>query len=449
MRIKILFLVLSIYPALVQAAAIDWSQPPLGCVEEMVPDRPSRPCLDLTEVKNPLGDWPDLSREERDFWVTHRRYATFCRSQEILRREKNRPGSQNSERIELAWMAVEAIYDHDEKVDAIYEAKKLYGMPPLVLTGALYQESLLMPLGIAEDGKNYSCGIGQVNIIEWCHWANNQSEQKQRSLNWPKGLDCDSEDITKPEFIAPFYEIAKTRLNGLPEYRLLKEHFANISFDDVKNGFPSASNDTQRLRYQAARSFIDNCSDVRNGILAKANEVAKLYAAYVPEAVKQKDHYTGGERFHRRCQQDLGDTYPLPKSWLMAVAAYNAGNNMLDAMAYYNHWDKRAWETSSTWDNFSVEKMIESFFWAGKYNPTTDYLDFTDLRGKHDQLAWWTTCVAQRHIAWVVQHVQLDSNFLVDSLEDGFQCRRSEFNERGKLVRSWVPDFRKRSSGRK
>ena len=404
----------------------------------MVPSLPERACPDFTGLKNPFTGWPEnFSAPDKDYWENHKRFTMYCRAKELMRREETNPGSQSAGQVEYAWMALESIHDFSDKVSAIYDANKFYGVPPQVLTGALYQESVLMRLGIALDGGNYSCGIGQVNIQEWCHWANEQSAEKKLAMAWPEGVTCNSEEIANPTFVAPFYEIAKSRLNGQPEYRLLKEHFANISYADVKDGFPAASEELQSLRYQATRSFIDNCSDVRNGILAKANELALLYNTFVPTALKNKDRYSEGDKFQRSCKQNPTDNaYPLHTGWLIAVAAYNAGPGSFAALSYYNHWDRSRVEDPATWEGFYADQMIESFYWAGRYNESTGQLDYLGLDGEQRSWAWWKACVAQRHIARVIQNVQLNSNFFVETLEDEYTCQRSG-----------VPEFRRNSSG--
>ena len=428
--------------------SIDWSQPPVGCAEEMVPSLPDRACLDLSSLKNPFDGWPsDLNSEDKHYWETHRRHIIYCRSKEVMKREATQPGSQPAGRVEYAWMVVESISNFDEKVNAIYDANRIYGVPYQVLTGALYQESVLMQLGISRDGGNYSCGIGQVNLEEWCHWANRQTPEQKQQMGWPAGIDCDATQVIDPKYIAPFYEVAKTRLNGLPEYRLLKEHFQNIPYARVRDQFPEADESTQKLRYQVSRSFIDNCSEARNGIMAKANELAQLYSAFVPAGIKVRDRYENGARFNRSCRQEpANNAYPLHTGWLMAVASYNAGPNSLEALAYYNHWNKNDIQNPQTWNGFYADKMIESFYWAGKFNPRTQELDYRGYEGQNKSWRWWKACIVQRHIARVIQHVQLTDNFIVDTLEGENSCRQAEY-ENGHLVNAFVPEIRQRSSG--
>lgn len=430
------------------AAAVNWAQPPVGCAEEMIPSLPKKECPDLTDVENVWKDWPsDISPEEKTYWNSRRRHLTYCRATEQLRREEANPGSQDGGKLELAWMHQHSVENYDRKVNVVYRASNTYGVPPQVLVGALYQESLFMELGIANDGGNFSCGIGQVNVVEWCHWANKQSEEKKDLMNWPSSpVDCDS-GLISPELVSPFYQIAKSRLGGQPEYKLLKKHFAGITLPQVINGFPAASEQTQKLRFQAVRSFIDNCSDVDNGIMAKANELANLYQNFVPETLKRAERYAEGERFRRNCQQQIGtNAYPLHSGWLAAVAAYNAGPRSFEAMAHYYRWTQNDLRNPAIWNGFNGKKMVEGLYWGGKYNPSTDQIDYIGLDGSRRSWGWYKACVVQRHVARVVQHVTLLPDFFIDTLEGAFPCKKSII-ENGKLISSGVPVTRQKSSG--
>src|SRR5690606_9125690 len=73
---------------------VDWSQPPMACLEDMVPRPPDRSCPDLTLVADPRVDWPtDLSDEEREYWRQRPQGVSHCRSVEIMRREELQPGT--------------------------------------------------------------------------------------------------------------------------------------------------------------------------------------------------------------------------------------------------------------------------------------------------------------------------------------------------------------------
>ncbi len=439
--------------SLLQDAAgseVNWAQPPLGCVEEMVPNRADRPCLDLSGVANPVKDWPaGLPDAEYQYWYGKRRALNVCRSEEVLRREKAIPGSMPASHVELAWMSMEALKNQEVKVNAIYEGSRQTGIPLHVLMGAVYQESLFAELGLADDGGNFSCGVEQINLIGWCQWANQQSAADKEAMNWPQQkVSCDNSTYVKLSLIKPIYEIAKTRLRGLPEYRLQKEHFANIPLESFVRKWPSASREMQNYRYRLIRSFINNCSDARKGILAKAHELSGIYKQFVSTALKNKDRYGSGQGFSRACRtRQTNNAYPLHTGWLLAVSAYNAGPRSIDAVAYYNNWDRSEMNDPRQVAELSPIDVVHSLYWGGRYNRRNDLIEFRGLNGKTRSWTWFKGCVAQRHIARVMQHVTLLPEFFVDSLENGIPCGRSVFDQDGNLVKTAVPPFRQSSSG--
>ena len=437
-------------PASTALAPINWAQPQVGCVEELMPGPGSRPCLDLSEVDDPLKDFPDfISDAERAYWERNKRPLLYCRSLEVLKREKASPGSFTPGQVEVAWMQASAGGNREQKMNALYEASRNHRMPVQVLMGAIYQESLFAELGIAEDGENYSCGLGQINLEEWCRWATSQgAEVRQKLKLGPGDMNCRELDKT---LVRPFYEIAKRRLNGLPEYRMTKEHFKNIKLENVINDFPDAPMPTQRARFQAVTAFINTCQDPKNAIAAKANELSSLYERFIPAGMKQKDQYAPGEKFQRKCKGEgyLG-TYPLNSGWLLAVGSYNAGPRAVDAVAHYNRWSAADMEQLSTFKNFTPVTMVESVYWSGRYNPNTDKIEVTNRNGSISGWVWFKECVLQRHMARVAQHVTLPGTpTYIDSLEGDYKCAKSQFDEDGKLVKSAVPPFRQKSSGQK
>lgn len=431
---------------------VDWAQPALGCVEEMVSHVESAPCLDLSGVANPLVDWPTtLTQPEFDYWYAHRRGLAYCRAEELLKREVASPGSQGPNALELSWMVVESVKNYETKVNAVYEAANQSGVPPLILTGAIYQESLFAELGLADDGGNFSCGVQQINLSGWCSWANTLSEQEKIAMDWPLNIDCSDSQLIDLKLIRPLYEIALTQLNGLPEYQLQASHFSNITQADVEPFWSKAAPEIQTLRFQTIRSFINNCTDPRRGILAKAHALAKLYNSSISTAFKAKDRYTSGDSFHRSCSQAAkDDAFPLHTGWLLTVAAYNAGPRAIDAVAYYNSWGKTEFNDSVAIQDFTPDQIINSIFWSGQYNPTTDKIDYTNLNGSPRSWPWYTACIAQRHIARVIQHVTLLPEYFVNSLDDAqHRCMKSTFDSNGVLISSGVPPDRQISSGRK
>lgn len=430
------------------AAPIDWSQPPMiACVEEAVPHPPDRPCLDLSGVAKPGLDWPaDLPGDELAYWKSDRRATQVCRGREVLRREAASPGSFSAGAIEVAWMQVAGASDTAAKADSVYEASRRNKMPAHVLAGALYQESMFVALGITADGGNYSCGVGQSNITEWCRWANQQSAAKKKELGWPGVVECGSLPST---LLKPFHDIALTKLNGLPDYRMTKAQFAGIKYDQVVGGFPAGDAVLQKLRYQAATSFINTCENVGDAIAAKANELANLYRQYVPQGMKEREQYPAGQAFQRRCRQRGYDGYyPLHGGWLMAVGAYNAGPRAIDTLAHYNGWSADDVAKPATFAGVTPVEMVRALYWAGKYSAVDDRIHYQTLGGADASWNWFKVCVLQRHIARVVQHVTLTGfPAPVDSLEGANVCARSVFDADGKLVTSGVPEARQKSTG--
>lgn len=430
---------------------VDWSQPPVACVEKIIPHPADRPCLDLSQIPNIMTDWPEeISDDDRAYWLTQRRGLDFCRSQELLRRENLTPGRYSGSMVQLAWMRVLAMRNHQEKIQAVGEASLRYQIPVHVLTGALYQESLFSQLGIAEDGGNYSCGMGQANIWEWCSWVQKQPDQKKIEIGFPAAAKNCSE--AKLELLKPLYRIALTRLNGEPEYRLMPSHFAGIRQEDVEDQWPPATADIQKLRFDLIQAFLGNCRDVTDGVDAKANQLSDLFIKHVPSGLKAKDLYPPGKKFNRQCSQAGYEGYhPLSASWLLAVGIYNAGPRAVDAMAHYNRWTAADLQVPDTFSSFTPVQMVESFYWGGKYNPVDDLIHFTGRNGRILSWSWFKGCVLQRHIARVVQHVtEPGTPKYIDSLENGIPCRKSVFDPvTGELLQTGVPDFRQLSSGQK
>jgi hypothetical protein len=215
--------------------------------------------------------------------------------------------------------------------------------------------------------------------------------------------------------------------------------------------FPPASGTVQNQRYQLIRSFINTCQDPQTAIAAKADALANLYARYIPAGLKQKDQYAAGEKFQRSCQNNVYDrAYPLNSGWLLAVAAYNAGPKVVDALAYYNRWSAADLAVPKTFKDFTPADMIGSLYWSGRYNPETDKIDVVNVNGSTTGWLWFKECVVQRHVARVIQHVtQPGIPYFVDTLEGSYPCAKSIFDESGRLIQSKVPPHRQASAGQK
>ncbi len=406
--------------------ATNWAQPPLMCVEDVIPGIPSKPCPDLSGLTNPLKDEPVLPEAELAWWKNQKFGLSYCRSVEVFRREDAHPGSQTAGAIELSWMRVNAVKDRDLKVKTVYDAAAANGVPPHILTGAFMQESIFAPLGLADDGGNFSCGLGQINMTEWCDWAEAQPNAKKKSMNWPSGpVDCFTE--ASKTFAQPYYEIALQRLGGLPSYQMTAAQLQNIPLSLVSHAWADVSSDVQKRRHQIATAFLKSCMKIEDAIPAKAFQLKKLYTLFVPEGLKQHEVYKSKEKFNKQCLQPQNSkVYPIQTAWLLAVGAYNAGGKVQDAMAYTRRWSQKEVGDKATFVGFDPQDLIASIYNVGKLNPKTGKVEFKDLDGNLASWSPFKICILQRHIARVVQHVtQPNVAPLVESLEGAAGCKKT------------------------
>ena len=438
------------YNAVSQSDPTDWAQPPVGCVEEVMPQMPSYPCLDLTSVQNPTRDLPSsLTPDEVTLWTRDRKRAlVLCRAQEILRRESLHPGGIDPGWVEASWMRMEGVKETDEKIAAIYEGTNLNQMPPQILLGALMQESMMADLGISSDGGNYSCGIAQLNVLEWCHWAEHADPDIKNQIGWParKAGMC-SAPLLSTKLVEPFFKYGLAHLNGVPAYKMKPKHLEGIRLADVIGSFPAGSSNDQKLRFEIVQSFVKNCSSYRFSIPAKAHVLKAIFDHEIPSAFHDVQTYTSGG-FARPCRnRSTTNAYPLHSGWLLADAIYNAGSRIVDVVAHYRKLDRAAASNPATWAEFYPQDLVSALYWGGKYNRKTDRLDSIDLEGNPFSMTWFKSCIVQRHVARVVQYVTLPGYDLVRSLEDKNGCAKSTFDSEGNLIKSSVPLERQRSSG--
>lgn len=427
------------------AAPVDWAQPPVACAEDIIPHKINRPCPDLSKMENPTKDFPEgLSEQEISFWTQRKRPMQICRSTEVLRREAIKPGSFLPAVVQISWMQLKAAQNTQLKVNAVYEASRRHKMPVQVLVGALYQESIFSELGIAKDGSNYSCGVGQVNLVEWCRWANTAEAKYKTQIGWPaQGVNCDHLAATT---IKPFYDIALRRLGNTPEYQINKSYFKDISYSQVVRSFSEAPEQVQRTRYNAAISFINNCETPTYGIAAKANELAHIYKIFIPKGMKERETYKPGEKFQRACvQKGFEGQYPLHSGWILAVGSYNAGPKAVDVMAHFKKLSREQMKSPDAFKNFTPKELVHSIYWSGDYKKSDDLIHFNLLNGSAARWGWFKLCVLQRHMSRVVSHtVQVGQQSPVESLEGEFKCAKSSFDPKtGKLLESGVPPHRR------
>ncbi len=420
-------------------SAPNWSQPPIECVEEIVPKIPDEPCLDLTAVADPVKDFPEnFSEEQKAEWKKKRRTLTVCRYQEVARRESLNPGSQSTGALQVAWMLQSAIDGREEKIAAVYKASRDYKIPYTILAGALRQESLFASLHIAPDGNNYSCSIGQFNILAWCNWISNQGAAFRQKLSWPENFSCSQ--LTAP-IVKPFYDIAVKNLGSTPVYKLSSEQFAGIKFADVRGKLGSGTEKVLGDRYSAVMSFVNNCGDSMYGIHTKANEISRLYQTAIPAGLKKVQQYRAGESWPVQCREKgFEGAYPFQIGWLFTVGMYNAGPGIINTLSHYWGWDSKALSDAGNFANISPRELVEGLYWGGKYDKATDQVVVKTLAGGTLRSGWYKMCVVQRHLARIVQHsITSGVEPLIDSLEGANVCAAG----------AAAPLSRQNSSGRK
>jgi hypothetical protein len=423
------FSICLIFQAVPALAKMDWSNPAVLCPEEILPRGLS--CLDLSKVSNPSTDFPEeLSQSEIKDWKNNKAVdLKICRNQEFLKRVEVTPGLYKSGAIEAAWMIVDGAKNVDEKLKAIQEASLNTGIPPQILMGAMKQESIFSSLGLSPDGGNFSCGIAQLNIQEWCESMNKLSEEKQESLGWPK-ISCE-DDILPTNIVKPLYDIAMRNNPGRPNYLLTGDDFADIKFEDVTE-FPefNSKEKMNKIIFQAASSFTRNCQNVPLSISAFSQNLKSLYNNFVPKSFKKAEIYPNGSSFERTCKDNyLSKTYPLHTGWLLAVAMYNAGPVQTQLVGHYYQ------VKGKNFPKLNPLKLIEALHWGGKWKKGTDNLVFKSQKGKILTQKWRKSCVVQRHVARLIQYVTAPGESIAKSLEkEG--CKTTG-----------VPEYRKVSSG--
>lgn len=412
------------------AMAVDWENPPVMCPEEILPKGIT--CPDFSKVEKVYEDFPsDFSAADIKDWKANKAAdLRLCRNQEVLRREKAKPGSYGAGVIENAWMVVNGGEHVAEKLEAVNNASLKYEIPPQILMGAMRQESLLSQLGVSPDGGNYSCGMSQLNIQEWCSAMNRLTDAEKVNLGWPTSVSCE-DDVLPTDIVKPFYDIAVTKLNGRQSYELTSKDFEGITFEQVSAGFPNASSEIQNKRFQAVSSFVNHCQDIGLSIDFKAKTLRSLFMNFVPKELREQNLYQDGKTFTRSCQaQYSSKAFPLHTGWLMAVAMYNAGPRQRDLVDHYFQIKKNNYPVLSPLD------LIEALHWGGKAKRFSDVVEFKNQSGDKMTQKWFKSCIVQRHVARVIQHATLPVESIAKSLEqDG--CKNN----------GTIPDYRQKSSG--
>lgn len=412
--------------ALPSMSAISWDNPSVLCPEEILPR--GLACLDLSRVENLFTDFPnETTPEEIIDWKNNKASdLKVCRNLEVLRREQAKAGSFTAGILEQAWMVIDGSKQVREKLEAIETASLNYGIPPQVLIGAMKQESLMSSLGVSPDGGNYSCGMSQLNIQEWCQSMNRLPEEKKAALGWPV-ISCDS-DVLPTNIVKPFYDLAIKNAGTRPSYQLTAEDFKGIRAQDVMGYFSNSS--LQEKRFQAATSFLHNCQNVTLSILFKAQTLKALFDNFVPKSLKNAELYPLGKTFPRSCKNAYtARAYPLHTGWLLAVAMYNAGPKQAKLLEHYYQ------VKNNNFPPINPLGLIEALHWGGKWQKGTDTFVFNDQNGTKLSQKWFKSCIVQRHIARVIQHVTAPAESIAKSLEQE-GCKISV-----------VPQYRQISSG--
>ncbi|MBC7713091.1 MAG: hypothetical protein H7177_07115 [Rhizobacter sp.] len=436
-------LVLSMHASF--AATTSWDNPAVMCPEEILVR--GLTCPDLSRVDNPYTDFPDeTTKEQITDWRNNKAAdLKYCRNAEVLRRESVKAGSFTPATIEQAWMVVDGGKNVPAKLAAIQAATLKYEIPAQVLIGAMKQESLMSSLGVSPDGGNYSCGMSQLNIQEWCSAMNSLSGEEKAKYGWPSDMSCEDDELPTT-IVKPFYDIAVKNLGTRATYELVSEDFKGITSEQVVPGFPSGSSGLQSKRYQAVTSFVNNCQDIALSVNFKARTLRGLYDNFVPSKLKEQEIYTAGKTFPRACKNTYASKYyPLHTGWLMAVAMYNAGPSQSKIVGYYYQ------AKSSELPAMNPLDLIEALHWGGKYKSGTDNVTYNDMdagkkpgsgwfkKGSEGSLqqSWFKSCIVQRHVARVIQNVTLPAESIAKSL-DQEGCKQSG-----------VPAYRQAGTGMK
>ncbi len=393
-----------------------WENPAVQCPEKILPQ--GHTCPDLSEVRNIWDEFPSrMTDAEISEWKDNRAPdLKVCRYRELLRRESESAGTFTPIQVQIAWMVTQGAKNPEGKLSSVVSASKKFNIPPHVLIGAITQESLLASLGISPDGGNYSCGIAQLNISEWCDGMQALSQAEKDALKWPQ-VSCAS---IKSSLVAPFFDIAVERLGSRPEYQIDAKDFDGITAAQV--GYSEKA-------FQAVSSFIKNCQNDEISIRFKASNLRNLFVNFVPSPLRSMELLPQNSAKPACRIANNTPYYPLHTGWLLAVAAYNAGPRVSGLVEHYFQVKDNKFPQMSPTD------LVEALHWGGKVRAGSSSVVFTNQSGKTMTQSWYKSCVVQRHVARVVQHVTLPGKTILKSIEQA-PCANGD-----------VPAYRKNSSG--
>ena len=308
-------------------------------------------------------------------------------------------------------------------IDKIYEAAKTYDMPPNILYGALAQESGLIDYGIIYDLGNYSCGMAQINISEWCQYVHSLPKQRQDELGWPSTL-TDCERRVKPRWLKKTYDqlvkkIKKPVTTSPVAATVTAPTIASSEQDDTEDPIdPSEfgtdsklfenlihSHQEHSIKDQAVLSFVKHCGHFEYAIPAKAEILRDIFDKTVPSFYKTHEVYKAKEGpADWKCKVPYQSTYyPFHTGWLIADGIYNLGEELVSLVAR---------QVNENYENLkNPAQLLFAIKDAGTLSPKTALLDFKTIDdNKKKSTSWFRTCVVDRHITNVV-NFSLDDQY--------------------------------------
>jgi hypothetical protein len=255
---------------------------------------------------------------------------------------------------------------------------------------------------------------------------NRLSQEERAALGWPS-ISCDS-DALPTDSVKPFYDLALKNAGNKPNYQLNAEDYKVLPSKAVNFLFSNSS--AQDKRFQAVSSFVHNCQNISLSIAFKAQTLKSLFDNFVPQSLKDAELYSEGKTFPRSCKNTYSSrAYPLHTGWLLAVAMYNAGPAQAKLLEHYYQ------VKNNNFPSINPLGLIEALHWGGKWKSGTNNIIFKDQAGNSLSQGWFKSCIVQRHVARVIQHVTLPAESIAKSLEqDG--CKTTG-----------VPLYRQVSSG--
>ncbi len=299
------------------------------------------------------------------------------------------------------------------KLQTIYEVADANDMPPQILAGALSEESSMADFGLSRDYGNWSCGIGQLNLLEWCVWANSATTKTKNEIAWPTAeieyylKENQNRDICSAAFIRsalakPFYVLAMKRMQAgdlsRPEFLLTSKYISEpttLSFEEAApmldwvrdKKIPCKRRNRQNdecleiqpsldeakathLRYSMAKSFTEHCGEHQYGIPARGRILRSIFDS-LPEEYRLNKQNTDSGTYSRKClHEPKFKGTPLAVGWLVTEAVYNAGEEILDGLAHYWHTEHRRID-DVTPDGFllAMENTIEKEKYKKRLDP--------------------------------------------------------------------------------